>query len=270
MTASPLSPSQIASYAKLARTGRHLGLGRANKDRAAQRPDELMFLQGEQVAVLSTRADVGHGADEDEHRWLGYCEGVVGLVRPSDLDLDSPLSDPPPTPSSSTLRPASASKGISEASQAASRALQRLAAQRDTLKPEPETDRRVRQRTTSVPRPPATVRFDSPTAASTSYYRPRRYDSLAPQPRSRVPTSPETLVAPQRQTSLEATPPRSTSLHPPNRGYGDTSQDRGRLRTRTATETMVVGLGLGAESARPPAKLSTALAGPASTRGAPL
>ncbi|KZT53458.1 hypothetical protein CALCODRAFT_405494, partial [Calocera cornea HHB12733] len=74
---------QLTRWTRFAAKG-GIGRGTALRDCVAEGPDDLMFMQGDEIVFLMSVAGE-HG------RFLGYCEGVVGSFWGTDVQLHGKL-----------------------------------------------------------------------------------------------------------------------------------------------------------------------------------
>ncbi|GAA5961289.1 hypothetical protein JCM8115_001539 [Rhodotorula mucilaginosa] len=75
----PLSPADLERWTRFAKKG-GIGAARARVDKVSQDGGQrdLMFLEGEEIVILS---DLGTGS------FLGYCEGVIGIISGADVEM---------------------------------------------------------------------------------------------------------------------------------------------------------------------------------------
>ncbi|EJT99137.1 hypothetical protein DACRYDRAFT_42624, partial [Dacryopinax primogenitus] len=76
-----MDATQLARWTRFAAKG-GIGRGTALRDCVAEGPEDLMFMQGDEVVVLMSVA---------EGKYLGYCEGVVGHFQMTDVNLHGKL-----------------------------------------------------------------------------------------------------------------------------------------------------------------------------------
>ncbi|KZO92108.1 hypothetical protein CALVIDRAFT_473938, partial [Calocera viscosa TUFC12733] len=76
-----MDAAQLARWTRFAAKG-GIGRGTALRDCVAEGPEDLMFMQGDEIVFLMSVAD---------GRYLGYCEGVVGQFSGPDVQLHGKL-----------------------------------------------------------------------------------------------------------------------------------------------------------------------------------
>ncbi|EIN12699.1 hypothetical protein PUNSTDRAFT_27997, partial [Punctularia strigosozonata HHB-11173 SS5] len=81
-----MDAAELARWTRFAAKG---GIGKctAIQDCVAERPDDLMFLKGDEIIVLMQIPD-------DDQVYLGFCEDIVGRFRGQDVHFHSKLKKP--------------------------------------------------------------------------------------------------------------------------------------------------------------------------------